>query len=70
MSANKTALELDPEKWRPVFGKDRAQTKRQGQMTVRREVILPWPATEQNYALGFGRHFGERIVRSYSVRAD
>ena len=32
-------LKHDPEKWRPVFGKDHAPTKRQSGMTSRREVI-------------------------------
>jgi hypothetical protein len=33
-------LEHDPEKWKPVFGKDHAQTRRQSRMTIRRKVIL------------------------------
>jgi hypothetical protein len=33
-------LEHDPEKWRPVFRKDHAQTKGQSGMTIQRKVIL------------------------------
>jgi hypothetical protein len=33
------ALEHDPEKWEPVFGKDHAPTISWGGMTIRRKVI-------------------------------
>jgi hypothetical protein len=33
------SLEHDPEKWKPVFRKDHAQTKRWIGMTIRRKVI-------------------------------
>jgi len=33
------ALEHDPEKWIPVFGKDHAPPKGQSGMTIRRKVI-------------------------------
>jgi hypothetical protein len=32
-------FEHDPEKWKPVFRKDHAQTKRWSGMTIRRKVI-------------------------------
>jgi hypothetical protein len=33
------ALEHDPEKWKPVFGKDHAQTRIQSVMAIQPEVI-------------------------------
>jgi hypothetical protein len=38
-SAAQPALEHDPEKWIPVFGKDHAPTISWSAMTIRRKVI-------------------------------
>jgi hypothetical protein len=38
-SARARRLEHDPEKWKPVFGKDHAQTKSWSGMMIRRKII-------------------------------
>jgi hypothetical protein len=37
--AGGAALEHDPEKWAPVFGKDHALPKGESKMTIRRKII-------------------------------
>jgi hypothetical protein len=37
--SEKEEAERDPEKWKPAFQKDHAQTIRQSAMTIRPEVI-------------------------------
>ncbi|RTL93416.1 MAG: hypothetical protein EKK31_32240 [Hyphomicrobiales bacterium] len=38
--SRRQALERDPERWEPVFGKDHAPTKSSIRMTIQRSVIL------------------------------